>query len=91
MSNQMAFLKHGRSKVLLFGWSAALVLALAVPYAASAQVARFALVVGSNQGVEPQKKLRFAERDANRFAAILESLGGFQKSIWTELYFTPLF
>ncbi len=50
----------------------------AAPAAASSQVARFALVVGANRGVEPERTLRYAERDAARFAALLEGLGGFQ-------------
>ncbi len=45
--------------------------------AAWAQIARFAVVAGSNRGNDSAKTLRFAERDARRFADILVNLGGF--------------
>lgn len=47
---------------------------------ASAQAPRFALVVGSNRGSDPARTLRYAERDAARFAEILTRLGGFNKT-----------
>lgn len=50
-----------------------------MPRVGQSQVARFALVAGSNEGREAKKTLRYAERDARRFAAVLISLGGFPK------------
>ena len=43
-----------------------------------AEASRFALVAGSNRGGDPAKTLRFAERDAERFASVLTELGGFK-------------
>ena len=51
-----------------------------VPVAVSAKTARFALVVGSNRGAAASRALRYAERDADRFAEVLVSLGGFEPS-----------
>jgi hypothetical protein len=39
----------------------------------------YALVVGSNPGGEKQETLRYAERDAERVAALLEELGGYPR------------
>ncbi len=43
----------------------------------SVRVGRFALSVGSNRGSASNGTLRYAERDAERFADILTDLGGF--------------
>jgi len=48
--------------------------------AAAAASARYALVVGENQGVPGQPRLWFAERDAERFARTLTELGDFGAS-----------
>ncbi len=48
--------------------------AFAAP-AAAKETARLALVVGVNQGRPDAPKLRFAERDADRFAAVLAEVG----------------
>ncbi|HVO19239.1 MAG TPA: hypothetical protein VMU15_08285 [Anaeromyxobacter sp.] len=42
--------------------------------------ARFAVVVGENQGAPGQPRLWFAERDAERFARVLTELGDFDAS-----------
>jgi hypothetical protein len=42
---------------------------------ATAETARVALVVGVNQGRRDMPRLRFAERDAERFAAVLADVG----------------
>jgi hypothetical protein len=47
---------------------------------ASEPAARFALSVGSNRGHDTAGTLRYAERDAERFAEILTDLGGFLPS-----------
>lgn len=52
-------------------------LALLAPApSAAAEVRRFALVVGANQGAPDRLRLRYAVRDAERFAAVLTSMGG---------------
>ena len=50
--------------------------ALALPGAARA-AARFAIVVGNNEGAPGRARLWFAERDAERFARALRELGDF--------------
>jgi hypothetical protein len=50
------------------------VLAAAAP--ASAEVVRLAIVVGANQGGQGTVRLRYAERDAERFARVLTEVGG---------------
>src|SRR5262249_54852673 len=45
------------------------------PPAPAAETTRLALVVGANQGRPSAPKLRFAERDADRFAAVLAEVG----------------
>lgn len=52
----------------------AIVCALATPAAA---VTRYALVLGNDTGDRDEPQLRYAEHDADRFAAILVELGGF--------------
>ncbi len=54
--------------------TAALALTLAAP--AQAEERRYAVVVGANIGGPDQEPLRFAERDAERTAQVLRSLGG---------------
>ena len=51
-----------------------LVCALAAPAAA---VTRYALVIGNDTGDRDEQPLRYAEHDADRFAATLVDLGGF--------------
>ena len=51
-------------------------LALLIPFVAQAEVRRFAVVAGSNEGQRWEAVLRFAESDARRFATVLEELGG---------------
>ncbi|MBN2493730.1 MAG: caspase family protein [Deltaproteobacteria bacterium] len=41
-------------------------------------VARFALVAGNDRGIERRESLRYAQRDARRFAELLAELGGFE-------------
>lgn len=43
---------------------------------AHAEVRRFALVVGANQGAQLELPLQYAVRDAERMAQVLENLGG---------------
>ena len=47
-----------------------------VPVAAAAQVDRFAVVVGNDQGQPPDAALAYAEADAARMAAMLQEVGG---------------
>ena len=56
-------------------WLVALVVcALSAPAAA---VTRYAVVIGNDTGDRDEPQLRFAEHDADRFAAMLTDLGGF--------------
>lgn len=48
-----------------------------VPHVVRADVARYALVVGHDRGHHDEQTLRFAQRDARRFADVLTELGGF--------------
>ena len=58
--------------------------------AASDEVVSYAIVVGSNPGGPGQDDLRFAERDAERVAAVLRELGGYPaKNVETVLAPTP--
>jgi hypothetical protein len=57
--------------------SAVVVAGLAPAPARAAELARFAVVAGSNEGVPGRAKLWFAEKDADRFAGVLSELGGF--------------
>ena len=55
----------------------AAVLAVALwPAAALAQVERFALIVGNDQGQPPDVGLRYAEADAAKMASVLAEVGG---------------
>ncbi len=47
-----------------------------VASSASAKVRRVAVVVGANIGDDDEKPLRYAERDAQRVATVLQELGG---------------
>ena len=47
-----------------------------LPAAAAAQVERFAVVVGNDQGQPPEAPLLYAETDASRVAGMLEEVGG---------------
>ena len=51
-------------------------LLLLLPGAASAQVERFAVVVGNDLGDPPDVPLRYAEMDAARMASVLQEVGG---------------
>jgi len=51
--------------------------AAALPQVARADVARYAVVIGNNQGDRGEAMLRYAERDAERFAGVLLDVGGF--------------
>ena len=51
-------------------------LLLLLPGVASAQVERFAVVVGNNLGEPPDVPLRYAEMDAARMASVLQEVGG---------------
>src|SRR6185295_6307809 len=73
-----------RDPAMIARWAIAAIAAgaaiVTVPRAARADPARFAVVVGSNQGERGELDLRYAERDAERFAAVLIELGGFPAS-----------
>lgn len=56
---------------------AAAAVMVALPAAARADVTRYAVVVGNNQGDRAEATLRYAERDAERFAGVLLDVGGF--------------
>jgi hypothetical protein len=51
--------------------------ALCLPRAAHAEAARYALVVGHDEGHRDEQSLRYAEDDARRLAEVLVDLGGF--------------
>ena len=51
--------------------------ALAVPQPVRADVARYAIVIGNNLGDRGEAVLRYAERDAERLAGVLQDVGGF--------------
>jgi hypothetical protein len=57
----------------------ACIVLLLLPSLAYGQVARFGLVAGNNRGQERQATLRYAQRDAERFARLLVDLGGFEQ------------
>jgi hypothetical protein len=54
---------------------AATILLAALP--AAAETHKFALIIGNNEGHEPDAALRFAERDAAKMHRVLVELGGF--------------
>jgi hypothetical protein len=56
-----------------------------LPLAAHAQVVKYAVVAGNNRGVERSAALRYAERDAERFAEVLADVGGFDREKMTLL------
>ena len=55
---------------------AALACVLLLPRPAAAEVQRFALVVGNDQGQPPDAQLSYAESDASRMASVLTEVGG---------------
>jgi hypothetical protein len=63
----------------LWGLAAlAVLVVLALPVrSARAEVARYAVVLGNNQGDRDEAMLRYAERDAERFSGVLLDVGGF--------------
>jgi hypothetical protein len=58
-------------------WLVALVVTLFTCRSALAEVQRFAVVVGNDYGSPPDAQLRYAEKDASKFAEVLRDLGGF--------------
>jgi hypothetical protein len=48
------------------------------PSAAMANVERFAVIIGNNQGLPSDETLQYAESDATRVFEVLRDLGGFQ-------------
>jgi hypothetical protein len=60
-------------------------LPVCLPLAAHAEVARYALVVGHDDGHRDEQSLRFAEDDARRLAEVLVDLGGFSADNVTVL------
>ncbi len=50
------------------------------PLLCGAKTVKFAVIIGNNQGREPDRSLKFAEQDATKFYATLTELGGFSKS-----------
>jgi hypothetical protein len=55
----------------------ALVLSVSMPQIARAEIERYALIAGNNQGARDEARLRYAEDDADRIASVLGDLGGF--------------
>jgi hypothetical protein len=53
---------------------------------ANAAVTRYALVFGNDAGDRDEARLRYAERDADRFAGVLGDLGGFAPANITILH-----
>src|SRR5688572_1713021 len=58
-------------------WAITLLVTLFTCRSALAEVQRFAVVVGNDYGAPPDAPLRYAEKDANKFAEVLRDLGGF--------------
>ncbi len=56
----------------------ALILLLLVPLEARASVQRFAVMIGNDEGLPGETKLRYAASDASRVYDTLRDLGGFQ-------------
>lgn len=50
-----------------------------LPQAAHAKTRKFAVIIGNNQGHDPERTLRFAEQDAEKFHRVLTELGGVAK------------
>jgi hypothetical protein len=63
---------QSRTAAVILGAALAL---LAWQPQARAEVQRYALVVGANQGTDQEPLLRYAERDASRVAKVLRTLG----------------
>lgn len=66
-------------------WAAAVALLAGVPFGTRAEApptaeVRVGVVVGANQGARGRQRLRFAEADAERFAATLSQLGAFAEA-----------
>jgi hypothetical protein len=57
--------------------AALIVAALCLPVPALADVARYALLIGHNEGRRDEQTLRYAEDDARRLGEVLGDLGGF--------------
>lgn len=57
-------------------WAAACGALLAVPRPVLAEVERYALVIGANDGGAARMRLKYAVADAERFARVLHDLGG---------------
>jgi len=55
---------------------AAALVALLLPAGAAAEVSRYAIVAGNDEGLPPDAALRWAEADAARVAAALQEVGG---------------
>jgi hypothetical protein len=55
-------------------------IALLTPTIGVANTVKFAVVIGNNQGRDPDRTLRFAEQDAVKFYQTLTELGGFEKN-----------
>ena len=75
-----ARVREGRPVTRLFAtraWLLAILCVLVGPLAASAEEAprRWALVVGENQGLPGEERLRFAESDARRMREVLQEVG----------------
>ncbi len=62
-----------------------LLLLLVVAVTSFSQPIRYALIIGQNNGGPTVNKLRYAERDAQRIAAVLRGLGEFSKENSTLL------
>ncbi|MFT7519408.1 MAG: hypothetical protein ACI9MC_001549 [Kiritimatiellia bacterium] len=60
--------------------------ALWAPMVSRAEPVRHALIVGVNDGGGVLDPLRYAERDAERFARVLTDLGGFEEERVTVIY-----
>jgi Caspase domain len=58
-------------------WALTLFVTLFTCRSALAEVQRFAVIVGNDYGAPPDAQLRYAEKDANKFAEVLRDLGGF--------------
>ena len=61
-------------------WLCALAVSPASAQSGSQVTRRFALIVGANNGGRERAILRYAQRDARTVAAVLEQLGGVDRS-----------
>lgn len=64
----------GGFRLSLVAW-----LALLGPVSANAATHRYAIVIGASLGSQPERRLRFAERDADNFAQALVDVGEFER------------